>query len=61
MTTAQMRDALLRTPKYRSSSSWAAKVQRMPDYQVIAIYLRFERDGVFNQLAERPFNAKGGK
>lgn len=57
MTAAQMRDALLRTPKYRSSSSWAAKVQRMSEQQVTAIYLRFERDGVFNQ----PISAKGGK
>ena len=55
MTIAQMRDALLRAPKYRSSSSWAVKVQRMSEQQVTAIYLRFERDGVFAQ------SAKGGK
>ena len=51
MTTEQMRARLCeRYP----GSAWAKKVQRMPEDQVQAIYLRLERDGELNGPKKKP-------
>lgn len=49
MPVAAMRVALKRAPKYNytpsASATWSAKVDRMHDNQVIAIYYRMLRGG----------------
>lgn len=46
MTVEQMRSAIA---DVYFGPIWKAKVARMPDYQVMAIYFRFEKEGQFNQ------------
>ena len=46
MTTYEQRLAI---SKVYSSSSWKKKVENMSDSQVIAVYLRFEKEGKFKQ------------
>lgn len=50
MSTIDMREALKNVPKYTQTpiarSTWGAKVDRMSDNQVIAVYFRFARDGL---------------
>lgn len=43
MTVEQMRAEVIKV--YASSDSWAFKVNKMSDNQVIAIFRRFQRDG----------------
>lgn len=49
MSVQSMRDALKRAPKYNHTSlahtTWSAKVDKMSDNQVIAIYYRMLRGG----------------
>ena len=49
MSVSNMREALKRAPKYNhtpsSSATWSAKVDRMHDNQVIAVYYRMLRGG----------------
>ena len=49
MTVAAMRATLKKAPKYNytyaASVTWAAKVDRMSDNQVIAIYFRMSKGG----------------
>lgn len=49
MSVAIMRDALKRAPKYnhttQASMTWSAKVDRMRDNQIIAVYYRMLRGG----------------
>lgn len=49
MSVANMRAALKNAPKYNYTASarltWEAKVDRMSDKQVIAIYFRMSRGG----------------
>lgn len=42
MTTAQMRQYLVDSykPNPRSQNTWAEKVRKMPDSQVVAVYMR---------------------
>jgi predicted secreted protein len=42
MTTEQMRQYLIDSykPNQRSQSTWAARVKKMPENQVVAIYMR---------------------
>lgn len=41
MSTSLQREALKRL----YGGSWASKVSKMPDHQVIALYLKFKREG----------------
>lgn len=41
MDTNTMRRLIRDCPKYKNSATWAAKVDKMPDNQVLAIYTRF--------------------
>ena len=43
MTVEQMRAEVIKV--YSQSDSWAFKVRKMSDNQVIAIFRRFQRDG----------------
>ncbi len=43
MNVQQMRYAIANCNKYRNSPTWRARVNRMPDDQIIAIYYRFVR------------------
>lgn len=47
MNVQQMRQWLIEQyrPNPRSQSTWAAKVNKMPDAQVCAIYFRLSRNG----------------
>lgn len=49
MSVANMREALKRAPKYNytyaASVTWSAKVDRMSDNQVMAIYFRMSKGG----------------
>ena len=42
------RNKVANVPKYRSPK-WQDKVQRMPDNQVIALYYKFKKDGLFDK------------
>lgn len=35
------------------NASWAYKVDRMPDYQVMAIYFKFLNDGKFDKTCKK--------
>ena len=45
MGVAEMRRLLKNNTKYMNSQKWATKVDRMPDNQVIAVYMRMARAG----------------
>lgn len=49
MSIAQMRDTLKNAPKYnhtpQARTTWAARVDSMPDKQVMAIYFRMLKGG----------------
>ena len=42
----QLRDAIKEVPTYKKSQSWAKKVDKMPDDQVIAIWISFKKRGL---------------
>lgn len=39
----QMRDYISKHPKYRNSPKWKARVMRMPENQVVALYSKFRQ------------------
>ena len=43
MTINQERNYILQHPLYKNSMTWRASVMRMPDYQVHAIYKKFQK------------------
>lgn len=43
MTIDQMRTYICQHPKYRNSPKWKARVMRMPEPQVFAIYNQFKK------------------
>lgn len=43
MTIDQMRSYICNHPKYKDSSKWKARVMRMPDPQVYAIFKQFQK------------------
>jgi hypothetical protein len=45
MSVNAMRNALKNQTKYRYSEKWCAKVDRMRDEQVIAVYMRMKAAG----------------
>ena len=45
MRVVEMRWLLKNNTKYKNSQKWATKVDRMPDNQVIAVYMRMARAG----------------
>lgn len=45
MTIDQERSYILQHPLYKNSMTWHAKVMRMPDSQVHAIYKKFQKVG----------------
>lgn len=49
MTISYMRDMLERHTKYSGSDKWRAKVRRMPDDQILAIYTRFVQSKLFTK------------
>lgn len=49
MSTNDMRRALKNVPKYRGAPAWLSRVDNMPDYQVLAVYLRFQRQGLLTR------------
>lgn len=50
MTNYEMREAIR---KVYQTTSWRDKVDKMYDDQVIAIYLRFEKEGKLNKVMKR--------
>lgn len=40
-----MREAIRNHPRYRVSPKWQARVDAMPDKQVMALYFKFVREG----------------
>lgn len=46
MSVANMRNALYKVPKYKGATSWIQRVNKMHDDQVLAVYLRFQRQGL---------------
>lgn len=51
MTIEQMRKAIA---KVYPNEGWHIKVSEMPDYQVIAVYIRFECDGLLLEPTPSP-------
>lgn len=47
MNTSFMRHRIATAPKYANSVKWRNKVESMPDNQVIAIYHKFAKMGLF--------------
>lgn len=47
MNVSYKRQRLKLCTKYSSSEKWRDRVDRMHDYQVLAVYSRFERAGLF--------------
>ncbi len=43
MTIEQMRNYICQHPKYKESPKWKARVMRMPEPQVYAIYRQFKK------------------
>lgn len=46
MSDRNMRYEITNCPKYKTSTSWKERVKRMPEDQVLAIWLRFKKEGV---------------
>lgn len=57
MSVDQMREAIL---EVYPNSTWRRKVDKMPDEQVIAIYMSFLNNGRFEQLERMKFQ-KGSR
>lgn len=47
------RDKVANVPKYQSPS-WRNRVDRMPERQVIALYFRFKKDGLYDNRKKLP-------
>lgn len=57
MSVDQMREAIL---EVYPNSTWRRKVDKMPDEQVIAIYMSFLNNGRFEQLERMRFPKRSG-
>lgn len=46
VTLGRMQTALIKCPRYKNSATWKAKVLKMPEEQVIAIFVDFKKRGL---------------
>lgn len=46
MSIADMRYALYKVPRYKGAQKWIERVNNMHEDQVLAVYLRFQRQGL---------------
>lgn len=49
MSIADMRIALYNVPKYKGAHGWIQRVNRMHEDQILAVYLRFQRQGLLKK------------
>lgn len=53
MDIAWYREKIMHVPKYGSSMKWQSRVAKMPPAQVIAIYNKFKKDGLFDSKRKK--------